>query len=278
MHQAPTFAAMNKITEAPSHYDHLEKMEIDDLVHNINQEDQSVATAVAKAQEQIVAFIAACLPKLQLGGRLFYMGAGTSGRLGILDASECPPTFGVSAEVIQGLIAGGDRAIRIAVEGAEDSPEQAAEDLKAKDFNKTDCLLGITASGTTPYVLGALEYAKQMGAVTGGFSCNEHSPVSQSANYPITVVTGPEFVTGSTRMKAGTATKMVLNTISTALMIKLGHVSGNRMVDMQLSNNKLVDRGSKMIAEALNISYNEAKTQLLQHGSVRKAIAANTKK
>lgn len=238
----------------------------------MNNEDRTVADAVSRAIPQIIQVIDSFSPCLKNGGRLFYVGAGTSGRLGIVDASECPPTFGVSHEMVQGLIAGGDSAIRKAVEGAEDSTTLSIEDLKSKSFSAKDCLVGIAASGTTPYVISAIEYARKLGAATACIVCNEGSPLAQACEYPIEVICGPEFVTGSTRLKAGTATKMVLNMLSTCLMIKLGRVQGNKMVDMQLSNVKLVDRGSKMVSDATGLGYSEAKSLLLKTGSVRNAI------
>lgn len=263
---------MNRITESSSLYSSLETMSTAELLENINREDQKVALAVEKEIPAITAFVEACFPRMQKGGRLFYIGAGTSGRLGIVDASECPPTFGVEQGIVVGIIAGGDSAIRKAVEFAEDNREQAWIDLEAYAINELDTVVGIAASGTTPYVLGGLEKAQSAGILTAGISCNPDSPLAQLAAFPITPVVGPEFVTGSTRMKSGTAQKLVLNMISTALMIKLGRVKGNKMVDMQLSNNKLVDRGSRMIAEELNISLEEANQLLQKYGSVRKAI------
>ena len=263
---------MKKITESSSLYNALESMSTLDLLTNINREDQKVALAVEQEIPAISAFIDACFTRMQAGGRLFYIGAGTSGRLGIVDASECPPTFGVEQGIVVGIIAGGDKAIRKAVEFAEDNREQAWIDLQEYGINEKDTLVGIAASGTTPYVLGGLEKAQEKGILTAGISCNPDSPLAQLAEYPMTPVVGPEFVTGSTRMKSGTAQKLVLNMISTSLMIKLGRVKGNKMVDMQLSNNKLVDRGTRMIAEELNIPMEQAAELLEQHGSVRKAI------
>jgi N-acetylmuramic acid 6-phosphate etherase len=261
-----------KITESSSKYSDLEKMSTAELLQNINQEDKTVAFAVEKEIPAIEKFVEACYQKMKAGGRLFYIGAGTSGRLGIVDASECPPTFGVPHGIVNGIIAGGDSAIRKAVEFAEDSREQAWKDLALFDFNAQDSLVGIAASGSTPYVLGAIEEANKLGCVTAGISCNPDSELSKIAHFPIVPVVGPEFVTGSTRMKAGTAQKLVLNMISTSLMIKLGHVIGNKMVDMQLSNEKLILRGTKMIQEELSIEADEAKALLLEYGSVRKAI------
>ena len=263
---------MNKVTEADSHYDSLEQMSTVDLLHNINNEDEKVARIVKKQIPSIVSLIEVIVEKLQLGGRLFYLGAGTSGRLGILDASECPPTFGVSHDLVIGLIAGGDSAIRKAVEFAEDNNELGWEDLKKYDVSNNDVVVGIAASGTTPYVVGALKRCQEHNVITGCITCNLNSPLSTYSDYPIEVIVGPEFVTGSTRMKAGTAQKLVLNMITTSSMIKLGKVLGNKMVDMQLSNNKLVDRGTKMIMDKTSISSEKAKELLLKYGSVREAI------
>lgn len=263
---------MKKLTESSSNYDHLEKMSTIDLLTNINREDQTVPLAIEKEIPAIEKFVEACFERMKLGGRLFYIGAGTSGRLGIVDASECPPTFGVPHGLVVGIIAGGDQAIRKAVEFAEDDTEQGWKDLSEFDIDKNDTVVGIAASGTTPYVLGAIKKAKSKGILTGGISCNPGSPLSLLVDYPITPAVGPEFVTGSTRMKSGTAQKLVLNMISTTLMIKLGRVKGNKMVDMQLSNNKLVDRGINMIVSELNIPYDEASKLLEEYGSVRKAV------
>ena len=263
---------MNKVTEADSHYDSLEQMSTVDLLHNINNEDEKVARIVKQQIPSIVSLIEVIVEKLKLGGRLFYLGAGTSGRLGILDASECPPTFGVSHDLVIGLIAGGDSAIRKAVEFAEDNKELGWEDLKKYDVSNNDVVVGIAASGTTPYVVGALKRCQEHNVTTGCITCNLNSPLSTHSDYPIEVIVGPEFVTGSTRMKAGTAQKLVLNMITTSSMIKLGKVLGNKMVDMQLSNNKLVDRGTKMIMDKTSISSEKAKELLLKYGSVREAI------
>ena len=263
---------MKKITESSSNYQSLETMSTFDLLSNMNNEDKSVPLAIEKEIPAIEAFIEACFLRMKEGGRLFYIGAGTSGRLGIVDASECPPTFGVAHGVVVGIIAGGDSAIRKAVEFAEDDMSQGWKDLSEYNINATDTVVGIAASGSTPYVLGALKIAKENGVLTAGISCNPGSPLSELADFPITPEVGPEFVTGSTRMKSGTAQKLVLNMISTSLMIKLGHVKGNRMVDMQLSNNKLIDRGVKMILEEVNISYEEAEALLKIHGSVRNVV------
>lgn len=261
-----------KVTEQSSLYNDLEKMSIRELLVNINKEDRKVPDAIEKAIPQIEKLVAVIVEKMKNGGRLFYMGAGTSGRLGIVDASECPPTYGVPHGLVIGIIAGGDTAIRKAVEFAEDSTEQGWLDLQEHAISKDDVVIGITASGTTPYVIGAIDKCKEHGIITGGISCNPESKLSQHCNYPIEVIVGPEFVTGSTRMKSGTAQKLVLNMISTSIMIQLGRVKGNRMIDMQLSNNKLIDRGTKMVMETLHISYEEANELLKKFGSVRKAI------
>ena len=268
----------NRITESSSNHDDLDKMSTLELLTNINKEDQSVAFAVEKIIPQIEKFVDACYDRMKNGGRLFYVGAGTSGRLGIVDASECPPTFGVDHGVVVGLMAGGDKAMRKAVEFAEDDLNQAWKDLEEHTINKNDTLVGIAASGTTPYVIGALKTANKKGILTGSITCNPVNPIAEEAQHAMTAVVGPEFVTGSTRMKSGTAQKLILNMISTSLMIKLGHVKGNRMVDMQLSNNKLVDRGCKMIVEATGVSYKEAKKLLEEFGSVRKAVIENGKR
>ena len=262
----------DRITEQSSNHNDLEKMSVRNLLINMNREDQTVPAAVEKSIPQIEAFVEAALIRMKTGGRLFYIGAGTSGRLGIVDASECPPTFGVDHGVVVGIIAGGDSAIRKAVEFAEDDTEQGWKDLQDFEINANDSLVGIAASGTTPYVIGALESANENGVLTGGITCNPKSPLAKVAKFPITPVVGPEFVTGSTRMKSGTAQKLVLNMISTSLMIGLGRVKGNKMVDMQLSNNKLVDRGTIMVMNELGISYEQANELLQQFGSVRKAV------
>jgi len=261
-----------KTTEQDSHYKHLEKMSVSELLININNEDKTVPLAVEKAIPQIEKLTTIIVDNLKKGGRLFYIGAGTSGRLGILDASECPPTFGVSHSLVIGLIAGGDTAIRKAVENAEDSITQGWTDLQQHQINTNDVVIGIAASGTTPYVVSTLQKCNENNIVTGCITCNEGSPLSKVAQYPVEVIVGPEFVTGSSRMKAGTAQKLVLNMISTTTMIQLGKVKGNKMVDMQLSNNKLVDRGAKMIQQELNIDYNKALLLLKKHKSVRQVI------
>ncbi len=261
-----------KTTEQDSNHNHLEKMSVSELLKNINNEDKTVPDAVEKALPQIEALVHQIVSKLKDGGRLFYMGAGTSGRLGIVDASECPPTFGVPHELVVGLIAGGDTAIRKAVEFAEDSTTQGWKDLQEYNISSKDVVVGIAASGTTPYVISALEQCNANNIISGCITCNKNSPLSQVSKYPIEVVVGPEFVTGSSRMKAGTAQKLVLNMITTSVMIQLGHVKGNKMVDMQLSNNKLVDRGTKMIMKEIHVSEEEALQLLNQHKSVRNAV------
>lgn len=261
-----------KTTEQSSAYHDLEKMEVGALLQHINHEDKKVATAVEKALPQIEQLVAVIVSKMKKGGRLFYIGAGTSGRLGILDASECPPTFGIEFDKVIGLIAGGDDAIRKAVENAEDDTKQGWKDLKAFEITTNDVLIGIAASGTTPYVLGALKKANEMGIPTGCITMNTNSPLHLLAKHPIVATVGPEFVTGSSRMKAGTAQKLILNMISTAVMIQLGKVKGNKMVDMKLSNDKLVDRGTNMLVEELKITTDEAHSLLTKFGSVRNAL------
>ena len=262
----------NKVTESNSFYNDLEKMSVGELLTNINQEDATITDAIQKAIPSIEKLIRIIVEKMNNGGRLFYIGAGTSGRLGIVDASECPPTFGVEHGLVIGLIAGGDPAIRRAVEFAEDDPEGGWKDLIKHNISEKDVVIGIAASGSTPYVVGGLKLCNANNIATGGITCNPGSPLAKEAQYPIEVIVGPEFVTGSTRMKAGTAQKLVLNMISTSVMIKLGKVRGNRMVDMQLSNNKLVSRGTRMIMEALKIPEKEAAKLLEEFGSVRKAV------
>ncbi|MEN0002574.1 MAG: N-acetylmuramic acid 6-phosphate etherase [Bacteroidota bacterium] len=264
---------MQKVTEQSSNYRHLEQMSVRSLLENINQEDASVSVAVRAAIPAIEPLVEQITAKLEEGGRLFYIGAGTSGRLGILDASECPPTFGVPDNLVIGLIAGGDTAIRKAVEAAEDSPTRAWEDLQMYCADAQDVVIGIAASGTTPYVVEGLRKCREMGITTGCITCNPGAPITVHADYPVVVVVGPEFVTGSTRMKAGTAQKLVLNMISTSVMIRLGRVLDNKMVDMQLSNEKLIDRGARMLVNSLAIPYEEARNLLLQAGSVRRALA-----
>jgi N-acetylmuramic acid 6-phosphate etherase len=264
--------SFTKTTEQTSHYEHLEKMSVNELLSNINNEDKTVPFAVEKALPQIETLVTNIVEKMKLGGRLFYIGAGTSGRLGIVDASECPPTFGVPFDLVNGIIAGGDKAIRRAIENAEDIPTQAWLDLQNENITENDVVIGIAASGTTPYVIGGLEKCHENNIITGCITCNEGSPLALTAQFPVVVVVGPEFVTGSSRMKAGTAQKLVLNMISTATMIQLGKVKGNKMVDMQLSNDKLVDRGVKMIMEEIHVSYEEASILLKKYASVRNAV------
>ncbi|MBL7740540.1 MAG: N-acetylmuramic acid 6-phosphate etherase [Chitinophagaceae bacterium] len=270
--------AFKKITEQASSYRHLEKMTMHELLTNINKEDQIVPAAVAKAIPQIERLLEVISDKMLMGGRLFYIGAGTSGRLGIVDSSECPPTYGVPYGLVIGIIAGGEKAITTAVEFAEDDKEQGWKDLQVHNVSDKDVVIGIAASGTTPYVIGALEECRKRGISTGSISCNPDSPVSAAADFPIEVVVGPEFVTGSTRMKSGTAQKLVLNMISTSAMIQLGRVEDNKMVNMQLTNEKLVDRGVKMLMERLQMNdYEEAKSLLLKYGSVKKAAQSVAK-
>ena len=262
----------NKITESDSLHQNLDLLDTIDLLHGINNEDQKVAKAVQLIIPDIEKFINSAYKNMEKGGRLFYIGAGTSGRLGIVDASECPPTFGVDHDLVVGLIAGGDSAIRKAVEFAEDDSDQGWLDLEEHNINYNDTVVGIAASGTTPYVVGALKQCNSNQILTAGITCNPGSPLAIEAQHAIVPIVGPEFITGSTRMKSGTAQKLVLNMISTSLMIKLGRVKGNKMVDMQLSNSKLVNRGEKMIMETLHINQQEAKVLLKKYGSVRKAI------
>lgn len=268
----------NRITESESNYNHLEKMSVAELLTGINNEDKKVAFAIENAIPQIEKLVEVLAEKMKIGGRLFYLGAGTSGRLGIVDASECPPTYGVEHGLVIGIIAGGDKAIRKAVEFAEDDEQQGWKDLQEHLINANDTVIGITASGTAPYVLGALKKCNEESITTGSITCNPGSPVAQAAKFPVEVVVGPEFVTGSTRMKSGTAQKLVLNMISTTVMVKLGRVKGNRMVDMQLSNNKLIDRGTKMVMDELKTDYETANELLKKYGSVRKAVEGIRKK
>lgn len=247
-------------------------MPVRKILQSINREDRKVPNAVARTIPVLEKLIPEIVRRIQKGGRLFYMGAGTSGRLGIVDASECPPTYGVPHGLVIGLIAGGDKAIRKAVEFAEDDTKQGWKDLQKHKINKKDVVIGITASGTTPYVLGAIETCRKKGILTAGITCNPGSPLAKKARYPLVAVVGPEFVTGSTRMKSGTAQKLILNMISSAAMIRLGRVKGNKMVDMQLSNNKLVDRGTRMIMRELDLPYQKAHALLMKYGGVRKAI------
>ncbi|MBC6995944.1 N-acetylmuramic acid 6-phosphate etherase [Lewinella lacunae] len=265
---------MQKITEQAGPYRHLERQTTEELLTNINREDQKVALAVERCIPALTALVEDIVPRMQRGGRIFYTGAGTSGRLGVLDASECPPTFGVPPGWVVGLIAGGDRALRHPVEAAEDATDRGWQDLEAHGINDRDILIGIAASGTTPYVIGGLRAARERGILTACITCNPGAPVTEHADHPIVAVVGPEVVTGSTRMKSGTAQKLILNMISTATMIRLGRVKDNRMVDMQLSNAKLVDRGTKMIVESLGIDYAEAERRLLLRGSVRAVLEA----
>ena len=261
-------------TESNSHYDNLDKMTVGELLANINNEDKTVPLAVEKALPELEALIEQIVPRMEKGGRLFYIGAGTSGRLGVVDASECPPTYGVPFDLVVGIIAGGDKAIRKAVENAEDDAEQAWKDLQEYEINELDSLVGIAASGTTPYVIGGLNKAREAGILTGCIVCNANSPVAAVAEFPVSIVVGPEFVTGSTRMKAGTAQKLALNMLSTSVMIRLGRVVGNKMVDMQMTNYKLVERAITMVVNELNISRDTARTLLETNGSVRAAIEA----
>ena len=263
---------MIKTTEQDSNHKHLDKMDTLSLLNGINQEDKKVSLAVEKVISKIETLVNVIFTRMAQGGRLFYIGAGTSGRLGILDASECPPTFGVPNDLVIGIIAGGDSAIRKAVEFAEDDKQQAWKDLQEYEVNESDTVIGIAASGTTPYVIGGLEQCNKYNIITACICCNETSPLSKVSQYPIEVVVGPEFVTGSTRMKAGTAQKLILNMISTSIMIKLGRVKGNKMVDMQLSNNKLMDRGILMVSNQTGLDYEKSKELLIQFGSVRAAI------
>ncbi len=270
--------AFEKITELSSKYRHLEKMSVGDLLININKEDQTVPAAVEKAIPQIEKLVEVVSDKMLMGGRLFYIGAGTSGRLAVVDASECPPTYGVPYGLVVAIIAGGDKAITTAVEFAEDDKEQGWKDLQEHNVSDKDVVIGIAASGTTPYVIGALEECRKRGIITGSIACNPDSPVSAAADFPIEVVVGPEFVTGSTRMKSGTAQKLVLNMISTSAMIQLGRVEDNKMVNMQLTNDKLVDRGTRMLMERVKLDdYEKAKELLLRHGSVKKAAETFSK-
>lgn len=262
-----------KITEHPSRFDNLELMSVGELLQHINEEDCRVAEVVKQAIPQIESFVEAVEERLKKGGRLFYVGAGTSGRLGVLDASELPPTFGVPDTKVIGIIAGGERALRHAVENAEDMPEQGWHDLQPYHPTANDAVLGIAASGTTPYVVGVVRLARLNGLLTGCITSNPDTPLAQASDYPIETIVGPEFVTGSSRMKSGTAQKMVLNMISTSLMIRLGRVQGNRMVNMQLTNTKLVDRGTRMLQDMLGLDYEEAQQRLLEAGSVDGAFA-----
>lgn len=270
--------AFEKITEQESSYHHLEKMPVGEILTHINEEDRTVPAAISKAIPQIERLVEVISDMMLMGGRLFYIGAGTSGRLAIVDASECPPTYGVPYGLVNAVIAGGEKAITTAIEFAEDDFEQGWKDLETFNVSDQDVVIGIAASGTTPYVIGALNECRQRGIVTGSISCNPDSPVSAAADYPIEVVVGPEFVTGSTRMKSGTAQKLVLNMISTTVMIQLGRVEDNKMVNMQLTNEKLIDRGVKMLMERMKLTdYETTKQLLLQHGSVKKATESLVK-
>ena len=269
---------MQKTTEENSRYNHLEQMSVHDLLTNINREDKTVADAIEKTIPQIEALVNHIVINMKAGGRIFYLGSGTSGRLGIVDASECPPTFGVEQGLVNGIIAGGDAAIRKAQEFAEDDLEQGWKDLQAHNISELDIVIGITASGSTPYVIGAMEKCKQHGIKTGGITCNTVTPLSAVVDFPVEVVVGPEFVTGSTRMKAGTAQKLVLNMISTSVMIQLGKVLDNKMVDMQLTNEKLIERGAKMLSRQFAWDLKRARGILLEYGSVRKVMDAHRRK
>jgi N-acetylmuramic acid 6-phosphate etherase len=268
---------MENTTEKDSYYQNLDQMPVAELLQHINEQDRTVPDAVAQALPQLEVLVKVVVDKMSNGGRLFYIGAGTSGRLGVVDASECPPTYGVPFDWVVGIIAGGDGAIRKAVEFAEDDAEQAWKDLQEFNINDKDVVVGIAASGRTPYVIGGLAAANKNGVATGCIVCNAGSPVADVAQYPVEIVTGPEFVTGSTRMKAGTAQKLALNMLSTTVMIRLGRVKGNKMVDMQLTNHKLVDRGTRMIMNETGLEEATAAELLQQYGSVRKAVDAHLK-
>ncbi len=263
-----------KITEQASLHNDLEKKSVHEILVGINEEDKKVALAVEKAIPAIEKLVSQIVPRMEKGGRIFYMGAGTSGRLGVLDASEIPPTFGMPPSYVIGLIAGGDHALRNPVENAEDNMEAGWTDLLEHDINELDTVIGIAASGTTPYVIGALRESRKRGILTASISSNPESPIAQEAEIAIEMIVGPEYVTGSSRMKSGTGQKMICNMITTATMIKMGRVKGNKMVNMQLSNAKLVDRGTRMIIEELDLEYAEAEQLLLKHGSVKKAVDA----
>jgi len=268
---------MIRVTEQESNYTDIDQMSVAEILKGINNEDKTVPLAVEQAIPQIEKLVTAVTERMAVGGRLFYIGAGTSGRLGVVDASECPPTFGVPFDMVVGIIAGGDTAIRKAVENAEDDSDQAWIDLQEFDINEKDSLIGLAASGTTPYVIGGLNTARKHGILTGCIVCNEGGPIAKESDFPVEVVVGPEFLTGSTRMKSGTAQKLALNMLSTAVMIRLGKVKGNKMVDMQLTNHKLVDRGTQMVMEELNIDHQQAEELLLRFGSVRKAVEGSQK-
>ncbi len=265
------------VTESPSNFDNLENMSVEELLTSINKEDAHVHIAVQRALPQIKDLVERIVNRMEKGGRVFYLGAGTSGRLGVLDASELPPTFGVPDSMVIGLIAGGEAALRKAVEAAEDDPDKAWNELMAYDVNQMDTIIGIAASGTTPYVIGGIKHGRKNGLLTGCITCNPNSEVAAVTEFPIEAIVGPEFVTGSTRLKAGTAQKMILNMITTSIMIKLGRVKGNKMVNMQLTNKKLVDRGARMIMEEIKLTHAESERLLLLHGSVKRAIDAYKK-
>lgn len=266
--------AFVKISEQPSLYNDLEKKSVREILTDINAEDHKVADAVQKAIPQIEKLVTGIVERMKRGGRIFYMGAGTSGRLGVLDASEIPPTFGMDPSWVIGIIAGGDTALRNPVEKAEDDTEQGWKDLQAHNVNSKDTVIGIAASGTTPYVVGALRAAREHGCLTGAITSNPDAPISAEAEIPIEMIVGPEYVTGSSRMKSGTGQKMICNMITTSVMIRMGRVKGNKMVNMQLSNAKLVDRGTRMVVEELGLAYDDARRLLLLHGSVKKAVDA----
>lgn len=274
MNKASDKKNIDRITEAPSNFSDLENMSVSELLKGINSEDGQVHLAVKKVIPEIELFVSKLIPRIEAGGRLFYLGAGTSGRLGVLDASELPPTFGVTNDIVIGLIAGGEKALRNAVESAEDDPNKAWEEIQEHQYTSKDSVLGIAASGTTPYVIGGIKNARENGLLTACITCNPGSPISQESEIAIEAIVGPEFITGSTRLKAGTAQKMILNMITTSLMIKLGRVEGNKMVNMQLTNDKLIERGTKMIMEDLNLEEEESRQLLLKNGSVKKAIEA----
>ena len=260
------------ITESSSNFDNLDNMSVEELLRHINEEDSKVHLAVREALPQIKDFVEQIEIRMKNGGRIFYLGAGTSGRLGVLDASEVPPTFGVSEGIVVGLIAGGDTALRKSVEAAEDDPDKAWASLESFRISKNDVVIGIAASGTPPYVIGGIKHARENGILTGCITCNPGSEIANVSEYPIEAIVGPEFVTGSTRLKAGTAQKMILNMITTTIMIKMGRVKGNKMVNMQLTNVKLIERGTRMIVEELNLLPEEARRLLLLQGSVKKVI------
>ena len=272
-----TARTKTSVTESPSNFDNLDKMSIEELLTHINEEDSKVHIAVNQALPQIKNLVEQIEVRMKKGGRVFYLGAGTSGRLGVLDASEIPPTFGVPESMVIGLIAGGDVALRKSVEAAEDDPNKAWVSLQGFNINKNDVVIGIAASGTTPYVIGGINHARENGILTGCITCNPGSEIAKVTEFPIEAIVGPEFVTGSTRLKAGTAQKMILNMITTSIMIKLGRVKGNKMVNMQLTNKKLIERGTQMIVDEINIPTDEARRLLLIHGSVKKVIEAYQK-